>query len=234
MTTSTNYSDRISTPTFETQDEINQFTDGFESQANKERVEIEIEIDRKLRDETREARSELINPNGDMYGEKSGTYTRKKIQRNVLPERRVDITERKEVVPTKFAVSNFRTIEQNGIHQVKFNVGDSSENTQIYQGSGNTIQEAIVNAIQSNRFDSKFAIKRVFGCGFAKIEDIETDDSGVRVTSSYATINQLERRINCETTTFSANPNPDIAFCEAAVQAFAEVRQKVIEARETR
>jgi hypothetical protein len=87
MTTPTNYSDRINTPTFETQVEINEFTDGFESQANKERVEIEI--GRKLRDETRAVRLAIADPYEGMYGVTTNARFRKQIRRDVLPERRV-------------------------------------------------------------------------------------------------------------------------------------------------
>jgi hypothetical protein len=88
MTTNKNYTDTIFTPTFEISDVTCQCINHFERQAIIERVEI----DRKLREDARLARLEIVDPYEGMYGVTCRADSRNKTERNILPQRRGEAT----------------------------------------------------------------------------------------------------------------------------------------------
>lgn len=230
MTTPQNYSDIIFTQTFETQDEISQFTDGFEMQAIKEGVEI----DRKFRQEARATRLEAMDPYEGMYGVTTKVRTRMHIQRNILPERRKEISETKETI-SEFVISDFNIIQnENGEYNATFKI-----NNKVYSGtdSANMIK-AVIKAFQTKSKEelamfSPFAIPTFLGSALPEVVEIKQDRNITEVVASYSSINQSGSKIKCEYTSISKNSDPRIALCEAVAQAFAEVKKKVIEARKT-
>jgi hypothetical protein len=231
MTTSSNYADKISKPTFETQDETNQFTDGFETQAITERFEIE----RRLReDASRATRLEAMDPYEGMYSVTTRANSRRYSQRNILPERRDEKIRTRETI-SNFVISDFNiTQNDSGEYIAIFKIN----NKEYYGTDSANMVKAVINAFQIKSKQelvmfSPFVIPTFLGSALPEVVEIKQDRDITEVVATYTTTNQSGVEIKCEFTSISNNSDPRIAFCEAVAQAFAEVKKQVIEARET-
>ena len=215
MTTQKNFADTIN------------FADNSEAKGIQRRQEIfdEQEAAKKFRDARQ--RYEEANPYGEMNQVTSPVNCRSDMRNDQLPER-IEI----EPKPTKYPITEFEAIEADGVQEVSYQVGEC-----YYQGKGATVQEAIIKSIE-NSSTVFFTHFRMPGMFRTKVPDIKEwkiiNNNTVQVTAQYIATNQNERRVVCQFTSRSTNSNPDISFCEAVVEACAEVRSQVLIVRETR
>jgi hypothetical protein len=145
----------------------------------------------------------------------------------------------------KFSVSEFSTAQEGDVYKVsfRFTVTTGKETTnpsKVYHGEGSDTKQAIINAVAEkhnrNRCStmSPFLISTAFGSFIPEISAIIQNGDEVRIVINHTTrSSRTFDYIDCSFTGISANPDSNIAFCEAFTQASANLKDQVMAARES-